>query len=651
MNDYNFSRNNLDTADSPYLRQHQDNPVWWQQWSAEVLDYAAKAGKPVLVSVGYSTCHWCHVMAAEAFSDQACAAELNAGFVCIKVDREERPDIDQLMMGFLVGTTGQGGWPLNVFMSPDLKPFYGMTYAGVRPQFGRPGFPEILQRVLAFYHENKDKLTPFELPESGGSDLDASFDGQGQGSAGTEKDKASATVDFARIDQGVARVLGSLDSTGPDGPRFPPHASLLYALHRDDSSPALAEAAVRTLDLMKDRGLHDHAGGGFFRYCVDRQWTIPHFEKMLYDQALSLWNYSAAARRFAREDYRRTASGIIRSLEDSFLEDGLFNAALDADTNHEEGATYLWTPDEIRSALSTEQAEAILSDFDISEGGNFEGRNHLIRRGSPGTALAVGAVAGAGSGAVRREEAAGGLAADLALPESALAALAAVRRQRPQPFVDRKKLSSWNALAGIALLQAQRHLGHVGAGELARIQLDALLALHWEDGTVAHASLDGRLFAGSFMGDHAAMLFLLASHHEDRRLFRSEILATRKVLLAFRNKGGWLESHASDFLPAPAESFDSPVPSSIAMAEAALIKTAMVLGEDYPAVAKGRPGAGDFRNFAALISSGQWFAVNGPQASPWDTLPMCTIQGEGTRQHYCYAGQCSFGLPRKCMQD
>jgi uncharacterized protein len=169
MIDYNFSRNNLDTAVSPYLRQHQDNPVWWQHWSAEVLEYAARAGKPVLVSVGYSTCHWCHVMAAGAFSDLACAAVLNANFVCIKVDREERPDIDQLMMGFLVGTTGQGGWPLNVFMSPDLKPFYALTYAGARPQFGRPGFPEILQRVLAFYGDNKDRLTPFVLPESSGS--------------------------------------------------------------------------------------------------------------------------------------------------------------------------------------------------------------------------------------------------------------------------------------------------------------------------------------------------------------------------------------------------------------------------------------------------------------------------------------------------
>lgn len=636
MIDDNFSRNNLDTAASPYLRQHQDNPVWWQQWSAEVLEYAARTGKPVLVSVGYSTCHWCHVMAAEAFSDQACAAALNAGFVCIKVDREERPDIDQLMMGFLVGTTGQGGWPLNVFMSADMKPFYALTYAGTEPRFGRPGFPEILQRVLGFFQENKDRLTPFVLPEPSGSAASGRSDG---------------TPDVARIDLGVARILGGLHSDGPEGPRFPPHASLLYALYREEAGPDLAQATIRTLDIMQNRGLHDHAGGGFFRYCVDRQWTIPHFEKMLYDQALSLWNYSVAARRFGREDYRRTAAGIIRSLQDSFQENGLFNAALDADTNHHEGATYLWTPDEIKSTLSPEQTEAILAAFDVTEAGNFEGRNHLVRRKVAGTSTDAGVGNNRGQpdcgGAGRAGTGAEGMGVEPGALELALAALVAVRRQRPQPFTDRKKLSSWNALAGIALLQAQRHIGHEQAGTMARHQLDALLALHWKNGTVAHASLDGRLFAGSFMGDHAALLLLLASHHEDRRILRSEILATREALLGFRTENGWLESHEQDFLPVPAESFDSPVPSSVALAEAALVKVAMVLGEDYRPVAGGRPGAEDFRNVAALMSSGQWYVVNGPQASGWADLPLCTTQGEGSRYQYCHDGQCSMGMPSK----
>jgi hypothetical protein len=639
MNDYIFSRNNLDTAASPYLRQHQDNPVWWQQWSAEVLEYAAKAGKPVLVSVGYSTCHWCHVMAAEAFSDQACAAALNDGFVCIKVDREERPDIDQLMMGFLVGTTGQGGWPLNVFMSADLKPFYALTYAGAQPRFGRPGFPEILDRVLAFYQDNKDRLTPFVLPEysdedSAGGNGGSRLGGAGRDGVGSSGTDDSVVVDFPRIDQGVTRILANQDSDGPDGPRFPPHASILYALYRDNANPALTQAAVHTLDLMQDRGLHDHVGGGFFRYCVDKKWTIPHFEKMLYDQALNLWNYSVAARRFGREDYRRTSAGIIRSLEDSFLDAGLFNAALDADTDHEEGTTYLWTPDELRAALSSGQAEAILAAFDISEGGNFEGRNHLVRRGPvPGGAET-------GPGAV-----AGVIAVDPAILETALAALLAARKQRPQPFTDRKKLSSWNALAGLGLLQAQRHIGHTQAGDLASHQLEALLALHWDHGSVAHGSLDGRVFSGSFMADHAAMLLLLASHQEDRRIFRSEIQATREALLAFRTDKGWLESREKDFLPVPAESFDSPVPSSVALAEAALVKAAMVLGEDYQTLAGGRPGTQDFRNVAALVSSGQWYVVSGPEASAWNDLPLCTVQGEGSRQQYCYAGRCSFGLP------
>jgi uncharacterized protein YyaL (SSP411 family) len=622
MIDDNFSRNNLDTAASPYLRQHQDNPVWWQEWSTAVLEHAARAGKPVLVSVGYSTCHWCHVMAAGAFSDPGCADDLNARFVCIKVDREERPDIDQLMMGFLVGTTGQGGWPLNVFMSPDLKPFYAMTYAGVQARFGRPGFPEILKRVQAFYHDNKDRLTPFALTEYRGSGMDGSSDG---------------APDFERIDQAVASTLDSHSGGGPDGPRFPPHASLLYALYRDDANPGLAQAAVRTLDTMQERGLHDHAGGGFFRYCVDRRWTIPHFEKMLYDQALGLWNYSLAARQFGREDYRRTATGIIRSLQDSFLDASLFNAALDADTDHDEGATYLWTPDGIKAVLSPEQAAVVIETFDITESGNFEGRNHLVRR----------SVASSGDGTAREAKAPGDITVDPDTLETALAALLAARRQRPQPFTDRKKLSLWNALAGIALLQAQRHIGHTQAGDLARHQLDAMLALHWNNGSVAHGSLDGRLFAGSFMGDHAAMLLLLATHHEDRRIFRSELLATRAALLGFRTRTGWLESREQDFVPVPAESFDSPVPSSVALAEAALVKAAMVLGEDYQQLALRRPGAEDFRNVAALMSSGQWYVVSGPQVSPWADLPLYTVQGEGSRNQYYHAGQCAFGLPNK----
>ncbi|OHD75920.1 MAG: hypothetical protein A3J97_04425 [Spirochaetes bacterium RIFOXYC1_FULL_54_7] len=224
--------------------------------------------------------------------------------------------------------------------------------------------------------------------------------------------------------------------------------------------------------------------------------------------------------------------------------------------------------------------------------------------------------------------------------------LGASLKKEKRPFTDRKKLSSWNALAGIALLQAQRHTGHEQAGVLARHQLEVLLDLHWEKGNVAHASLDGRLFSGSFMGDHAAMLLLLASHHEDWRIFRAEIQATREALLAFRTEKGWLESREKDFMPVPAESFDSPVPSSVALAEAALVKAAMVLGEDYQ-VAGGRPRAQDFRNVASLMSSGQWYVVSGPEASAWADLPLCTVQGEGTRQQYCYNGQCCFGIPPK----
>lgn len=625
-----FSKNNLDKAASPYLRQHSENPVRWQEWSREVLDYAAREDKPLLVSVGYSTCHWCHVMAGEAFSDPECAEILNRHFVAVKVDREERPDIDQYLMDFLTATTGHGGWPLNAFLSPDLKPFFAMSYAPVEAKYGMPGFAGILTSVLNFYQDKKEQLQTFEAGE--------------KSRPGKTHREAVGSVDFGgeacrEIDRGVLDLWDRQNGGIRGEQKFPPHSTLLYTLHRLASSPdselrsfVRGTSDVRgTLDVMERRGLRDHAGGGFFRYCVDEKWTIPHFEKMLYDQALLLWNYSTAARVFDEREYRETASGIVGCLENDFLEEGLYCAGLDADTDHVEGATYLWSHEELRRLLTPRQFEALQTGFELDQRGNFEGRIHLV--GQEGLTHTGGP-------------------ADL---KEALGILAEVRKDRPQPFRDRKKLTAWNCLAGIGLLQAQRQIGHRRAGELAGTQLERLLALQPDPGGVVHGVLDERIFPGKFLGDHAAMLLLLTFHHEERRIYREEIEALRESVQSFRTHGTWRESEEADFLEVPAGSFDNPVPSSAALAETALARAAMVLGEEYPRVAPGKAFMEDFRNLGYLMTSGLFYWITGPEPNEWEHLPIASVQGEGEQSQYCYAGVCRRGLPSRsegmCVKD
>lgn len=619
-----FHRNNLDTAISPYLRQHRGNPVWWQPWSAEVLEYAAKERKPLLISVGYSTCHWCHVMAAEAFSDPDCAADLNADFVAVKVDREERPDIDQFMMSFLVATTGRGGWPLNVFMSADLRPFFAMTYAGLEPRYGMPSFIEILSRVKTFFHEHKDELEPFDItartpPRTSASPKRNARQSVSGEDAVDEEERKYRTIDAALC------ARADMENGGTRGaPKFPPHTALLYVLHRisapDEAgvSAPLADFARRTLDAMAGGGLHDFVGGGFFRYCVDERWTIPHFEKMLYDQALSLWNYSVAARLFSSPSYVAVAERTVGFLERDFLEDGLFCAATDADTEHREGETYLWSLEELENAIGAERAAELAASFDLSVEGNFEGKNHLVTRN-------------------------GFFAAPSLL--RTLSSLLEVRGARTQPFKDRKKLTSWNCLTGIGLLQASRHLGSAKALKLAQTQMDALLSGLYRGGEVSHGSMESRLLGGRFLADHAALLLLLTYHHEERRIFATEIDALAARVRDFRRDGVWMEASAGDFLSVPAEDWDSPFPGSAALAETALCRAAMVRGQNYESIEPSDGAMSDWRSFAAYASSGEWYLVTGSEPLPWNSLPILTVQGEGERIQYCRRGACTLGAP------
>ncbi|HUX11949.1 MAG TPA: thioredoxin domain-containing protein [Spirochaetia bacterium] len=634
-NNLDFGRNNLDTSLSPYLRQHADNPVFWQEWTPAVLQYARQSGKIVLASVGYSTCHWCHVMASEAFSDPDCARLLNEHFVAIKVDREQRPDIDRYLMGFLVATTGQGGWPMNVFLSPEglgendvPRPFFAMTYAAVTPRFGMPGFLEILQRIRSFYDDNRGEFAPFasglinpvplsdtrqSVAETAGPDIPP----------GDESFPAIADSYLPNFDA----EWGGFGS----GSKFPPHCTLLFLTYL--GSTALGDARRRheldvvvrtTLDRMMRRGLHDHLQGGFFRYCVDRQWSVPHFEKMLYDQALMLWTYSAAYARFGEKRYADTAHGIIRCLNETFRSGDLLISAHDADTGHHEGATYLWTVAELRSSLTATEFDSLSRFFEVADAGNFEGRVHLIIRGESEDYATAGRIAETFE-PIRRK-------------------LLTIRRARPQPLADRKIVTSWNCLAAVALVVAYRCLGYPPALLQAKAMLRAIQRLHFADGRLHHSSIDGSLQPEEYLEDDASLLLLLTTVHQETGEGTEEISLFRGRVEAHRSGDQWVEAAHADFVPVAAERFDHPTPSSASLAERSLLESAIISGELYSPRPFADPLVSDFGNLTTLLQNGHFYTITTPDPVAWNSLPINAFQIPGRPQNSCYRGICTPGI-------
>jgi len=610
MDSMQFERNNLDKAASPYLLQHADNPVWWQEWSPETLAWAEESGKPVLLSVGYATCHWCHVMAAEVFSNPEAAAALNAAFIAIKIDRQERPDIDHWAMDFMTRNYGQGGWPLNVFMTPAGAPFAAATYIPIRPAHGLPGFVAYLDRVLEFYGQHGDTIPAHELGWSGKPEpvptLMPDWNGR-------------AVLDDPVIGLHLDTYGAALDITWGgfgEGQKFPPHSSLLFLLQLALGADPAGRDRIRnlignTLDQMRTGGLHDHLQGGFFRYCTDSAWTIPHFEKMLYDQAQLLWIYTLAARVWDRPDYAETARGVLRCLRESFLEDGLFISGLDADTDHHEGATYLWSLAQIKELVGPEGLERLHGEFHISEGGNFEGLNHLILK-------------------KHRHDKSNG---DREL-------LLAARKRRTQPTKDSLIVTGWNALAGIALVQAWRLLGDRQALEDAKLLFDRILARHYMDGQLARSSLGGDFNNTHYLEDAAAMLLFAGFLHEEDRGRGAILEELRTLVSSFRIDKGWLAARNADFFEIPATGFDSPLPSSASLAEAALVRADLVLSGTYRPCAPGSALRNDFQSWAWLHAQGILPVAGAPEVLPWSALPLGAVQHQADVASICRLGSC-----------
>ena len=589
MDDVSFEKNNLDRAASPYLRQHGGNPIWWQEWNNKTLAYAQRTGKIIFVSVGYATCHWCHVMAEEAFSDPESASYLNEHFVSIKVDREQRPAIDQYLMAVVTALGKNGGWPLNCFLTPTLKPLYAFTYAGSVGQYGMPGFREILQQVQERYavHQegNDDVISLQQMP-----------------SQEYEEPMLAETL-WDHYD-GACGGFGY-------GVKFPPHCTLLFMVYyyAATQNERLKEMAIHLLDTMLMSGLHDHLQGGFFRYCMDRQWTIPHFEKMIYDQALLLWVYSLGYGVFGDEAYRITARKIMQCLTDTFEKDGLFFSGHDADTEHTEGATYLWDDRELQQRLSPDEYWIFTEVYAVSPEGNFGGKNHLLKKKKKFLP---------------------------ALEKKLLT----IRKGRPQPFIDRKIITAWNALVGIGFIHAYRYCNDNKALAKARRLADSLLERHYCAGKLARSSFEEDVQTEEFLQDYAALLLFLTYLYEETGGYEKEMDTLAERLSSFRRGTNWVESFNQDFFPVTAETFDHPIPGSISLAEMALVRMCILRGGAYAPSPYHLPLHNDFRNIVSLITNGLFHIVETPEKCEWNTMPVNSMQLKGARFQDCFKGAC-----------
>ncbi|WAZ23783.1 thioredoxin domain-containing protein [Streptomyces cinnabarinus] len=464
--------NRLAHETSPYLLQHADNPVDWWPWSQEAFEEARGSGKPVLLSVGYSSCHWCHVMAHESFEDEATAAYLNENFVNVKVDREERPDVDAVYMEAVQAATGQGGWPMTVFLTPDAEPFYFGTYFPPAPRHGMPSFRQVLEGVRQAWDGRRDEVS--EVAGKIVRDLAEREISYGDSRAPGEEELAGALL-------GLTREYDAQRGGFGGAPKFPPSMVIEFLLrhHARTGSEGALQMAADTCERMARGGIYDQLGGGFARYSVDREWVVPHFEKMLYDNALlcrvyaHLWRSTGSelARRVALE----TADFMVRELRTG---EGGFASALDADSDdgtgkHVEGAYYVWTPHQLREVLG-DDAELAAQYFGVTEEGTFEEGASVLQLPQQENVFDAERIAG-----IRDR-------------------LLAARAERPAPGRDDKVVAAWNGLAIAALAETGAYFDRPDLVEAAVCAADLLVRLHLDEHVrIARTSKDGHAGANA----------------------------------------------------------------------------------------------------------------------------------------------------------
>jgi len=492
--------NRLSGEPSPYLSQHAQNPVDWYPWGEEAFERARAEDKPVFLSVGYSTCHWCHVMAHESFEDERVADLMNRVFVSIKVDREERPDIDGQYMAVCQMLTGAGGWPLTIIMTPDKKPFFAATYLPRESRFGRVGLVELIPRIEQVWRTRREEAV-------GSADrVAAAFRDSGRPRPGREPDRSTLDLAHDQLAQRFDR-LGGFSSA----PKFPTPHNILFLLRywrRSGNTQAL-DMAVKTLEAMRLGGIFDHLGFGFHRYSTDQRWLVPHFEKMLYDQALLALAYLEAHQATGRADFARTAREVFDYVRrDLTGPEGGFYSAQDADSEGQEGKYYLWTAGELREVLGPEEAELMAGLYNVREEGNFAEEASGRRSGANILHLSLPLEAAAARLGLGTEELAGRV-------EAARLKLLAVRSGRVPPQTDDKILTDWNGLMIAALARGAQVLAEPALAEAAERAAGFLLQrLRDPRGRLLHRFRAGRADVGAFVDDYAFLTWGLIELYE-----------------------------------------------------------------------------------------------------------------------------------------
>jgi uncharacterized protein YyaL (SSP411 family) len=554
--------NRLADSTSPYLRQHEDNPVDWYEWGEEAFAEARRRDVPVLLSVGYSACHWCHVMAHESFEDGATAAQMNADYVNVKVDREERPDVDAVYMSAVQATTGHGGWPMTVWLDHDGRPFYAGTYFPKGDMPGRPGFRRVLAAVTEAWLQRRDQIG--EQAEKIRQAISRTLP-----PASDLGDESTLQAAHDRLAQAYDPVNGGFGGA----PKFPQQPVLDFLIHAADRpwAPQARSMVRQTLLKMARGGIHDHVGGGFARYAVDSVWLVPHFEKMLYDNAQLARLYLRGWQVCGIDEFRRVAERTLEYLmRDLSHPDGGFFAAEDADSEGVEGKFSVWSRDEFLAVVGPDHGPVAADVFGVTDEGNFEGSNILHLAATPGEV------------AERH-----GIAPDrvAAAHAAAVDALLEARSRRVRPGLDHKVIASWNGMAIRAFAEAGAILERDDLLERARrcarfvgdhLTRDGRLLRSWSEGM---ASIPG------FLEDYGAVatgLFTLYAATGETEWYEQAMRLTRAIPELFSDPAGGFFTTGADADPLvtrPKDQMDNPHPSGNSMAAEALLLASLYTGD------------------------------------------------------------------------
>ncbi len=562
--------NHLAGQTSPYLLQHLMNPVDWYPWGPEALEKAKREDRPIFLSIGYAACHWCHVMEHESFENEGIAAFLNEHFVAIKVDREERPDLDEIYMNAVQVMTGQGGWPLNVFLTPDLKPFFGGTYFPPDARYGRAGLLAVLQKIHDIWTTRRK-----EAVESAGQ-MAERLRGITEAASGATDGEMAGRKEVVRA---AAEAAGRFDETwGGFGaaPKFPPEGTLALLLreHARSGEKVALHMVETTLDRMATGGMYDQVGGGFARYSTDEKWLVPHFEKMLYNQALAVPVYADAWLVTRKPLYRRVVEETLDFVRREMTDPGGgFHSSLDADSEGHEGRFYVFTPDEVRLALGKEDGDLFCRVYGIAAEGNFEGKSvpNLLGGSLAEQAKRLGTT----------EE---GLVAKLA---PLRAKLLAARGKRVRPGSDDKVLTAWNGLMVTAFARAYQVLGRDEDLSSARRAADFLLQNLVRDGRLLVSYRAGKAHLNAYLDDHAFLARGLLDLYEasfDRKYLDAAVRVARTMIERFedRKHGGFLfTSDDHEALLARSKSlYDGALPAGAGVAAEVLLRLAVHTGDE-----------------------------------------------------------------------